>query len=889
MKQKLFRFLRPRLALLLAAALVAAAVPNLPMTVEADAPTATWEDRDGVRTQTFDATKATTVSSYTYYDADGNAETVPVDSTTALGSKTNPISISSEADLILFGQQSYDDTAGKYYILDKDGSGGTYDMDGDNYSMLPLFATLKSNASSMYSYSDFGGVLIGNGSSITNVYIRGEDSGYLTSPGLFGILYGTGENPCEIMDITVKMTIGSVSSDYYTYVGGLAAEAYGTVSLSNVTVDVTVSDGGTEYTYFGGLIGYTDYGNSGSNVNISNCDVIPSVSEDATVGYYGGLIGYVEDDASATITDCAVEADDIQAAYCAGGLVGGAGSSAKIKAENCDVYAYNGIVASDSDWGCAGGLAGYAGDWVEIEAENCTVDAGSISAVSSSYGYAGTLLGYASYANSVIFTGCTADTVLTANSSNVYWPTAAIGDVLYYQSPPTLTYSDTISTISTIRLGSSDVYVALVDDTALTSVSEDSGIVTTNVSASGNGTIGSATVTSDGSVTLNVDVADANKTYELSSFKGILYLEDNTGSSYSPEAYWATLDTGSTFTNSSGSLSAGDGVDLLSGALRHTVTFDSQGGSSVDSQTVDSGHTANEPTAPTKDGYEFQGWYTDETYSTQWTFDTAVTASMTLYASYVSDVAITVAPTAIENLTYTSSAQALITAGTASGGTMYYSLTGNDDDWSTEIPTGINAGTYTVYYKAVDSDNETETEAASVSVTIGQAAQSISYDTNSVSKTAGDESFANELTETLIYGDITYTSSDTSVATVDSDGIVTIVGAGTATITATASGSDNYTSATASYTVTVSEEEEESTEEDDNSSVVEEEDSSEDSDTGSVDADINSDSSTTDAVVVADVQSGDETNLLLWIAVMLLVASGLTVTVIYSKKRTYRK
>ena len=42
---------------------------------------------------------------------------------------------------------------------------------------------------------------------------------------------------------------------------------------------------------------------------------------------------------------------------------------------------------------------------------------------------------------------------------------------------------------------------------------------------------------------------------------------------------------------------------------QHTVTFDSKGGSSVDSQTVPDGGKVTKPTDPTKTGYVFDGWY----------------------------------------------------------------------------------------------------------------------------------------------------------------------------------------------------------------------------------------------------------------------------------------
>lgn len=53
--------------------------------------------------------------------------------------------------------------------------------------------------------------------------------------------------------------------------------------------------------------------------------------------------------------------------------------------------------------------------------------------------------------------------------------------------------------------------------------------------------------------------------------------------------------------------------------------------------------------------------------------------------------------------------------------------------------------------------------------------------------------------------EVTWTSSDESVATVDAAGNVTLVGAGTATITVSFAGNDEYEAGEASYTITVSE------------------------------------------------------------------------------------
>lgn len=77
-------------------------------------------------------------------------------------------------------------------------------------------------------------------------------------------------------------------------------------------------------------------------------------------------------------------------------------------------------------------------------------------------------------------------------------------------------------------------------------------------------------------------------------------------------------------------------------------------------------------------------------------------------------------PTAQENLTYTGQEQALITAGSVtSGGTMQYSLTENGT-YSQDIPTGTDAGAYTVWYRVIGDANHNDTAPASVVVSIGK-------------------------------------------------------------------------------------------------------------------------------------------------------------------------
>lgn len=53
-------------------------------------------------------------------------------------------------------------------------------------------------------------------------------------------------------------------------------------------------------------------------------------------------------------------------------------------------------------------------------------------------------------------------------------------------------------------------------------------------------------------------------------------------------------------------------VNKITALVNVTVTFDTDGGSSVESQTIPFGTHANPPEAPTKEGFVLFGWYLDD-------------------------------------------------------------------------------------------------------------------------------------------------------------------------------------------------------------------------------------------------------------------------------------
>ena len=66
----------------------------------------------------------------------------------------------------------------------------------------------------------------------------------------------------------------------------------------------------------------------------------------------------------------------------------------------------------------------------------------------------------------------------------------------------------------------------------------------------------------------------------------------------------------------------------------YIVDFDSNGGTRVASQKVEEGDRVSRPSNPTRDCYDFVGWYTDASLTKKYNFSTPVTRDMTLYAKW---------------------------------------------------------------------------------------------------------------------------------------------------------------------------------------------------------------------------------------------------------------
>ena len=124
-------------------------------------------------------------------------------------------------------------------------------------------------------------------------------------------------------------------------------------------------------------------------------------------------------------------------------------------------------------------------------------------------------------------------------------------------------------------------------------------------------------------------------------------------------------------------------------------------------------------------------------------------------------------PTAKTDLVYTGAAQELVTAGTATGGTMVYSLSENGT-YAEAIPEGTYAGDYTVWYKVKGDGNHSDTAPQSIEVSIGKAKLTVKANDLSINEgspvptyTASYSGFVNGETETDLSGKLTFTCSYT--------------------------------------------------------------------------------------------------------------------------------
>lgn len=226
-------------------------------------------------------------------------------------------------------------------------------------------------------------------------------------------------------------------------------------------------------------------------------------------------------------------------------------------------------------------------------------------------------------------------------------------------------------------------------------------------------------------------------------------------------------------------------VLLILFGSKKKIEFDSQGGSTVSTQEVGFWKKAKKPANPTKEGYTFDNWYYDNDV---YDFDTKVTKGITLKARWIKNGEEgTVGYTVTFN---TNGGSSIANVNTNAEGILQkpadptregykfagWQLDGKDFDFSTKLTKNS-----TLTAKWVKDDSQPSGGEKTPKLNSGNF-------TLNVGKTK-------KLAMQNTTGKVTWKSSNTKVATVDSNGNVKAVAAGTAKITATVDGKD--------YTITV--------------------------------------------------------------------------------------
>ncbi len=126
--------------------------------------------------------------------------------------------------------------------------------------------------------------------------------------------------------------------------------------------------------------------------------------------------------------------------------------------------------------------------------------------------------------------------------------------------------------------------------------------------------------------------SESSRTVQYGSQYGSLPTATRTGYAFQG---WYTARSGGSQVSSSTTMEAANTTVYAHWTVNtYTVSFDSNGGSAVASQSVRYGSKATQPANPTRAGHTFQGWYTARSGGSKYDFGTAVTGDVTLYAHW---------------------------------------------------------------------------------------------------------------------------------------------------------------------------------------------------------------------------------------------------------------
>lgn len=435
-----------------------------------------------------------------------------------------------------------------------------------------------------------GGAYEGSGNNIT---ING---GFVTATGHHGGAgigggaagnYGSGGNANNIT-ITGGTVIASGDSSGYNGGAGIGTGSCGVYEYGNTASNIIITGGNITATGGYGAAGIGGgYGSKGSNITITGGIVTATGRSGAGIG--GGMtddsrspykIGYGSDIHIGG--DAIVKATGGTSSAGIGGGYIGSGSDISVSGN-----AY--VEAIGSSKGIGGGERGSTSN---ITFSGGTTIAAAKSADLRAIGAVPTFSDFThlTYGNATDITPTTTAVEWTDNANDEWtWPWVKIQPVTlsftFDPTNPTVTLDGVNDSTKSFTLG----YTAALADGTIITLSE----AAPTWSVSGNQSNG--TTIAGGKLTVAADERAAALTVT------------------------ATLN-GTAYT-----------TQVTVRQPTYTVTFDSDGGSAVASQTVSRYTKAQVPSVPTRDGYAFDGWYNG---TRQWDFNNEITDNLTLTARW---------------------------------------------------------------------------------------------------------------------------------------------------------------------------------------------------------------------------------------------------------------
>lgn len=212
----------------------------------------------------------------------------------------------------------------------------------------------------------------------------------------------------------------------------------------------------------------------------------------------------------------------------------------------------------------------------------------------------------------------------------------------------------------------------------------------------------------------------------------------------------------------------------------YTVTFNSNGGNQITEQSVQAGQTVTIPAVPTKQGWVFAGWYSDEALTSEFDFATPVTGNINIYVKWEPEITdaqkITAEKQALtwDSIKGTNTSQDDVTANLSlntTGAAFGCSISWESTDTSVLSVTGQ------VYRPSYSTGNKPIRLTATI--TSGQEIDAVIYDLTVIKQPQTDAEAVAQDKEALAIG---YAAGDSAASVTQNLNLVTI-GANGSTIT----------------------------------------------------------------------------------------------------------